>query len=98
MFNPFHLVTTSQQAQFGMFSISEDRIFKFNAESANNHECSPSDASSLAKGATSGVYVDDVAGIFGFFARFFSRKRKNRLTSYSLKRWKISGGGILMSC
>ena len=49
---PFHLVTTPQQAQFGMFSIfSEDRIFKFNAESANNHECSPSDASSLAKGA-----------------------------------------------
>ena len=30
-----------------------DKIFEFNAESANNHECSPPDANSLAKGVFS---------------------------------------------
>ena len=63
LFNAFrsshHL--TSQRAQFGtvwhVFHFSEDKIFEFNAESANNHECSPPDANSLAKGAMWAVFV-----------------------------------------
>lgn len=63
LFNAFHSShhLTSQRAQFGtvwhVFHFSEDKIFEFNAESANNHECSPPDANSLAKGAMWAVFV-----------------------------------------